>query len=164
MSFIALLEVITFTRILPFKLWGLGSCLHSPVSADDRSSLSRNIPFRYWAIFLCCWILQWFSIDNITGNLRKEQHIPEESGQATHRDFWKWFSIHCVVTILVTVFAILMMIKMLLKWERLEMHFKNSSEQIYFAKHNGWTKYQSTWDGFSNILHQEKMVDILCFF
>lgn len=66
-------NVVTFTRILPFRLWGLGSCLASPVSTDDRSSLSWNIPFRYWAIFLCCWILQWFSIDSITGNLRKQQ-------------------------------------------------------------------------------------------
>lgn len=78
-------EVITFTRILPFRLWGLGSCLHSPVSTDDRSSLSWNIPFRYWAIFLCCWMLQWFSIDSITGNLREEQQFHGRSAQPAHR-------------------------------------------------------------------------------
>lgn len=71
----AFLWVVTFTRILPFRLWGLGSCLVSPGSIDDRSSLSWNIPFRYWAIFLCCWTLQWFSIDSMTGNLREQQHI-----------------------------------------------------------------------------------------
>lgn len=79
-------NVVTFTRILPFRLWGLGSCLASPVSTDDRSSLSWNIPFRYWAIFLCCWILQWFSIDSITGNLRK-QRFQGHSVQPALRDW-----------------------------------------------------------------------------
>lgn len=122
-AFCCISEVLTFTRILPFKLWGLGSCLVSPVSIDDRSSLSWNIPFRYWAIFLCCWTLQWFSMDRMTGNLRKQQHIVKASTTATHRDFWKSFRVHYVLTSLVTVFVEEMMIKMLLKWKQWETHF-----------------------------------------
>lgn len=77
-------QQVTFTRIFPFKSWGLGSCLGSPVLTDDKSSLSPNISFRYWAIFFCCWILQWFSMDSITGNLKtKPQTLTAVCGDTT---------------------------------------------------------------------------------
>lgn len=66
--------VLTLMRILPCRLWGLGNVLESLLRISPTSSLSAKISRRYWAIFFCCWMLQWFSMDRITGNL-KEKNI-----------------------------------------------------------------------------------------
>lgn len=60
---------LTLMSILPCRLWGLGSVLDPLLRTSPTSSLSPKISRRYWAIFFCCWMLQWFSMDRITGNL-----------------------------------------------------------------------------------------------
>lgn len=75
--------VLTLISILPCRLWGLGKVLESLLSASPTSSLSPKISRRYWAIFFCCWMLQWFSMDRITGYLkekRKKQDTLSYSG------------------------------------------------------------------------------------
>lgn len=63
--------VLTLMSILPFRLFGLGSVLESPLRTSPTSNLSPKISLRYWAIFFCCWMVQWFSMDRITGYLRR---------------------------------------------------------------------------------------------
>lgn len=67
-------SVLTLMSILPCRLLGLGRVLESLLSASPTSSLSPKISRRYWAIFFCCWMLQWFSMDRITGYLEREKH------------------------------------------------------------------------------------------
>lgn len=65
---------------------------------DDKSSLSPNISFKYWAIFFCCWILQWFSIESITGNLETNSPdivitvLREKTRTAYHINGFKQFA------------------------------------------------------------------------
>lgn len=65
-------QVFTLTRIFPLRLSGEGSFVESSLCTEDRSSLSPRISLRYWAIFFCCMMLQWFSIDRITGYLQRQ--------------------------------------------------------------------------------------------
>lgn len=64
-------QVLTLMRIFPCRAWGLGKVLASLLRISPTSSLSAKISLRYWAIFFCCWMLQWFSMDRITGNLQR---------------------------------------------------------------------------------------------
>lgn len=77
--------VLTLMSILPRRLWGLGNVLDSLLSASPTSSLSPKISRRYWAIFFCCWMLQWFSMDRITGNLEETNRRTVCSYSAFHK-------------------------------------------------------------------------------
>ena len=68
-SYMHVASLLTLISILPCRLLGLGRVLDSLLRVCPRSSLSPRISLRYWAIFFCCWMLQWFSMDRITGYL-----------------------------------------------------------------------------------------------
>lgn len=63
---------LTLMRIFPRRLWGLGRVAESLCRMSPTSSLSPKMSRRYWAIFFCCWMLQWFSMDRMTGYLPDE--------------------------------------------------------------------------------------------
>lgn len=65
---------LTLMRIFSLRASGEGRSPDSSTLTEDTFSFSPKISTRYWAIFFCCGTLQWFSMDMITGYLKREPH------------------------------------------------------------------------------------------
>lgn len=78
--------------ILHFSLFGLGRVLESPLRTSPTSNLSPKISLRYWAIFFCCWMVQWFSMDRITGYLQRWRInvSARPTGQYSYIPLYRW--------------------------------------------------------------------------